>query len=375
VNKDVIWVGTDDGRLHITQDRGKTWTAIYKNMRKAPIHTYVPQIEVSTTNAGEAFVVVNNYRNNDYKAYLYHTKNYGKTFDRIMDEGDVSSFVKSVVQDPVEQKLLFAGTDVGLYFSLDYGNSWQRFRGEDFPHVMVSDLKIHPREHDLVIGTFGRAFWILDDIRPLRALASKGTSMLRDSLVVFEPAPAVKASMRSYDGIRFNAQGEWVGDNKRVSSSRIRVYTPMSVDKDKKTKLKIQIVDAAGDTIRTFHQEVKGGLESVRWGGSIDGEKKPDAKEDDDAPGILSSLPGTYTAIVSYGNHSASTSLELKADPRRDISLADMKASLEKTKEIQGTRDRLTRVNYNMKQMRKSMKNVGTLLESLPDSTQTEIRI
>jgi len=320
VDKNVIWVGTDDGRLHLTTDKGTTWTDLYKKLRNAPSAAYVPQIEVSKNNAGEAFVVINDYRQNNYSAYVYHTKDYGKTFDRILDDAKVGGFVKTIVQDPAEPKLLFAGTDVGLYFSLDYGKSWQRFSGEDFPHVQVSDLKIHEREADLVIGTFGRTFWILDNIRPLRRLAKEGSGLLRDSLVVFDSPIAYQASRRSYDGIRFNAQGEFVGDNKSVNSAQINIYTPMQEDKDKKRKIKVQIVDNSGDTIRIFQSEQKGGLQTIRWRGNIDGKQKPDAKKDADAPGILSVMPGKYTAVVSYGSNMAKTELEIKSDPRIEIS-------------------------------------------------------
>jgi len=374
VDKNVIWVGTDDGRLHLTTDKGTTWTDLYKKLRNAPSAAYVPQIEVSKNNAGEAFVVINDYRQNNYSAYVYHTKDYGKTFDRILDDAKVGGFVKTIVQDPAEPKLLFAGTDVGLYFSLDYGKSWQRFSGEDFPHVQVSDLKIHEREADLVIGTFGRTFWILDNIRPLRRLAKEGSGLLRDSLVVFDSPIAYQASRRSYDGIRFNAQGEFVGDNKSVNSAQINIYTPMQEDKDKKRKIKVQIVDNSGDTIRIFQSEQKGGLQTIRWRGNIDGKQKPDAKKDADAPGILSVMPGKYTAVVSYGSNMAKTELEIKSDPRIEISQEDRKAKLKKQKEIQGYRDLVNRANYNIGQMRKSIKSVTSLIDSQPDSLQTDVK-
>ena len=373
-DRDVIYVGTDDGRLHVTTDRGANWTDVYGKLQGAPKAAFVPQIEVSKTNSGEAFVVLNNYRQNDYSAYVYHTKDHGKSWTRIIDDSKVGGFVKTVVQDLEQPKLLFAGTDVGLYFSLDYGKNWQRFSGEDFPHVQVSDLKIHPRDGDLVIGTFGRAFWILDDLTPLRSLASAGMSQLKDSLTVYGSPIAYQASMRSYDGIRFNAQGEWVGDNKSINSSKITVHTPATDKKDGKRKLKVQIVDSSGDTIRTFHKEVASGLQSIYWRGETDGKPAPDAKDDDDAPRGLRVLPGEYIAVVSYGNHSGSTALRIAADPRMTVSDADRKAKQNKLKELQSYSDMLESANYNLDQVRGSMKTVKGLLDTQPDSIQTQLK-
>lgn len=374
LEEQVVWVGTDDGKLNLTTDGGETWNDLYKNMKKAPVAAYVPQIEVSKTNKGEAFVVVNDYRQNNYSAYVYHTKNYGKTFSRIIDDNDVNGFVKTIVQDPKEPNLLFAGTDVGLYFTIDYGKNWQRFRGEDFPHVQVSDLKIHPRESDLVIGTFGRALWILDDISPLRRLANVGVDLLNDSLVVFNSPITVRYNLRSYDGIRFNAQGEFVGDNKSVNVSNIRVYTPAGNDNEKKIKLKVQIVNTGGDTIRTFHKEVETGLQTVYWNGTINGVPKKDAKKDDDLPGVLQALPGFYTAIVSYRNHVGTTSLEIKADPRLDRSFEDILLKNKRASEIQEIKDSLGIVNFNIKEMRSSFSLVNSLLETQADSIQSRIK-
>jgi len=240
--------------------------------------------------------------------------------------------------------------------------------------VQVSDLKIHPRDGDLVIGTFGRAFWILDDLTPLRSLASAGMSQLKDSLTVYGSPIAYQASMRSYDGIRFNAQGEWVGDNKSINSSKITVHTPATDKKDGKRKLKVQIVDSSGDTIRTFHKEVASGLQSIYWRGETDGKPAPDAKDDDDAPRGLRVLPGEYIAVVSYGNHSGSTALRIAADPRMTVSDADRKAKQNKLKELQSYSDMLESANYNLDQVRGSMKTVKGLLDTQPDSIQTQLK-
>ncbi len=171
IEKDMLWIGTDDGRVHITQNGGTTWTEVTKNIKGLPTGSWIPQIKASNKNKGEALLIANDYRRFNYTPYAYRTKDYGKTWTRIVDENDVKSYTLSIIEDIEEPNLMFLGTDDGLYISVNAGEKWTKWT-EGFPTVSVKDLVIHPREHDLVIGTFGRAAWVLDDIRPLRALAN-----------------------------------------------------------------------------------------------------------------------------------------------------------------------------------------------------------
>jgi photosystem II stability/assembly factor-like uncharacterized protein len=215
VQEGVLWVGTDDGRLHISQDDGGEWTSLEDRLPGCPKGAWIPQIEVSQSNAGEAWVVVNNFRMNDWTPYLYHTSDFGASFSRIVDGDDVHGFVCSVVQDAVEPNLMFLGTDNGLYFTLSGGAEWQKWPTKTFPSVQIRDMKIHPRESDLVLATFGRAFWVLDDIRPLRKLAASNAAILDSTFAMFDSPDGYIAAYRSVDGIRFTADAEFRGDNRR----------------------------------------------------------------------------------------------------------------------------------------------------------------
>ena len=154
-------------------------------------------------------MVANDYRRFNYTAYAYRTKDYGKTWSRIVDNNDVESYALSIVEDIENKNLLFLGTDDGLYISFDGATSWQKWT-EDFPTVSIKDLVIHPREHDLVIGTFGRAAWVLDDIRPLRALAGN-SSILNVDAKVFTPPTAYQAAYQQPTGSRFGADAMFIG--------------------------------------------------------------------------------------------------------------------------------------------------------------------
>ena len=155
---------------HYTQNGGNSWTDVSNNIPGLPEGSWIVQIKASNKNKGEALLVANDYRRFNYTPYAYRTTNYGKTWNRIVDEDDVISYTLSILEDPKEKNLLFLGTDDGLYVSIDAGTNWQKWT-HGFPTVSVKDLVIQPREHDLVIGTFGRAAWVLDDIRPLREIA------------------------------------------------------------------------------------------------------------------------------------------------------------------------------------------------------------
>ncbi|RMG57018.1 MAG: hypothetical protein D6722_25505, partial [Bacteroidetes bacterium] len=159
VEKGLIWVGTDDGNLQLTRNDGESWTLLTDRLPGAPTNGWIPQIHPSNHEAGEAFVVLNNYRQNDWQPYLYHTRDYGQSWTRIADDKKVWGYCLSVVQDPEAENLVFLGTEYGLYVSIDRGQNWSRWT-HGYPTVSTMDMKIHPRESDLVIGTFGRAAYV-----------------------------------------------------------------------------------------------------------------------------------------------------------------------------------------------------------------------
>ena len=283
VQAGVIWVGTDDGQVQLTQDGGQTWQNLAKQLPGCPAGAWVPAIETSVKNAGEAFVVVNNYRQNDWQPYLYHTLDFGKTWQRLVGPGiggftsstggfsrrdtsstggfsrrnnsknqektqnttpdslHINNFCLSVAQDPEVPNLLFLGTDQGLYFSLDYGKNWQHWSAEGFPSVPVQDMRIQARDGDLVLGTFGRAIWVLDNLNLLRALAKSGPTLLDQPFKVFPAQPGLLAEYRSYDGPRFAADATYQGQNK---STAVRI--PVWVKPEKEDKKAINKVEVKG---------------------------------------------------------------------------------------------------------------------------------
>ena len=171
LDKEVLYVGTDDGRVHVSKNAGAAWEEISK-LPGLPKGSWITQIKASNKNKAEALLVANNYRRFDYTPYAYRTTNYGRSWTRILGPEDTQSYALCIIEDPQEKNLLFLGTDDGLYYSTNAAKTWTKWT-HGFPTVPVKDLVIQERENDLVIGTFGRAAWVLDDISPLRAIAKE----------------------------------------------------------------------------------------------------------------------------------------------------------------------------------------------------------
>ncbi len=416
MNENVIWVSTDDGNVQVTQDGGKTWNNVAGNMIGTEAGSWIPYIELGKT-AGEAFVVVSDYRRNDWKPYVYYTNNFGATFSRIVDEKKVSGHAFSIVQDPEVSDLLWLGTDHGLWFSFDFGKNWQRW-DEGFPAVSTTDLKIHPREHDLVIGTFGRAAWILDDIRPFREIARTKGEVLKKDFAVFPAGDAYLASWASYDGTRFVGDAIYSGKNKgtaavincwvkpemkekeinaenkddrkkkkeKLSAAKSHTEKSGSEEKnedDKKEgsgkkdeKAKIWVIDSAGDTIRTFTSKIDTGLVKIYWNKTHDGVRYPSrrpVKPDDDIPSGYAVLPGTYKLVVKYKDQKDSTNVTVHADPRLDISFDQMKAKQTAYKDFYKTVNAANDGFKRLSKIKKNIKLVNSALEHAPDSLKKEI--
>ena len=410
VDDQVIWAGTDDGNIQVTRDGGKTWTNTIINIKTAPKNSWINQIEVSQKNAGEAFVALNNYRQNDYEAHAYHTSDYGKTWKRIANGNQIKSFVQCIVQDPIEPNLLFLGADSGLYISFNKGQSWTHWT-EGFPAVQVSDLKIHPREHDLVIGTFGRSFWILDDIRPFRVMATDGILTLNADMKLFPIADSYQNNYRSYDGIRFIAQGEFVGENKRggaVMSIWKKPTTKSKEDeiksakanekkkdknnkksatkehkgekrKDKKSKDKatFYVLDSKMDTIRTFTRKLEDGMNRISWNFERDGIQGPsrrDRKKDADKPRGTKVMPGNYKIIIAYGDSTDSSMVNVKSDPRSKVTDASRNAINKETEAFNKVITAAKESFDQIKEAKKSLDLSKKIIEMQEDTLQKNLK-
>ncbi|NQX92844.1 MAG: hypothetical protein HRT74_12100, partial [Flavobacteriales bacterium] len=316
-NSNVIWVGTDDGNVQLTQNGGESWTNLSGKIRSLRKGSWITQIVVGAKE-GEAFVVANDYRRNHWKPYLLHTYDFGKTWENLVADVPNMAHCHAVAQDSKEPNLLFVGTDRGLYFSLDKGVNWQKWTN-NYPSVPTVDLKIHPRESDLIIGTFGRAAYILDDIEPLRQMAKDGPGLLGKSIMMFDTHPAYHAEWKRAAGSRFQADHTWQGDNKRSGAVMSMYFAEDIIEED--AKASVEVKNAEGDLIRNWTFTPDTGIYRMRWNLRANGVRMPQLKtpdEDSDPPGGRLVAPGQYEVTVTYQDQSVSKSVQVLHDPRLD---------------------------------------------------------
>lgn len=165
----LLWVGTDDGQVHISQDDGANWTNIRRKIPEVPEGTWVSRLEASHSDPAVAYITFDGHRSDHFHPYIFRTEDFGNSWQDISNNLPETEVVRVIREDLVNLNLLFIGTETGIWFSLDRGDSWQRFM-PGLPTVSIYDLKIHPRDHDLIAGTHGRSIWIMDDISPLQQM-------------------------------------------------------------------------------------------------------------------------------------------------------------------------------------------------------------
>ena len=415
LTKDEIWVGTDDGNLQLTRDGGATWANLIGNIKGAPKNGWIPQIHVSNQNPGEAFVVINNYRQNDFSAYLFHTKNYGKTWVKLADDTKVTGYCLCVIQDPTVPNLLFLGTENGLWVSVDYGTTWTRWtRG--FPNVSTMDLKIHPRENDLIIATFGRSLYILDDITPLRILAKQGTSVLDKEVSAYPSPVAYHIGSKSQAGVYGAGNGYFSGQTKSLSGVlTYSVKEPIKRQPQPESEtasaasaagsrmgggrsgggnfggfgggrfgmrgdatrnvepVQIEIYNVEGQKIRTLQDYPAAGINRASWRLDEKGFRQPGSTQErgGQEPGGLSVFPGKYMVKYTYSGKSDSTWIEVRIDPRVPFTMNDLKVRKEFVLAFQKKVDKLTAAIELVKQAQEA---VDLITKELPAGRSDSIR-
>ncbi len=384
VKQGVIWVGTDDGQLQLTTDGGKTWRNLSKSIKGVPEGTWIPQIHASRYNEAEAFVVFDNHRRDDWTPYLYYTSDFGKSWKKLVDEKKVYGYCLSVVQDFVESNLLFLGTEFGLYVSTDFGKNWTKW-SSDFPTVSTTDLIIHPRENDLVIGTFGRSIYIIDNISPLRQISREGNKFFEQKLKLFEIPDAYLMVYNSPKGMRFPGHAEFYGENLPYGAMitfQFKSQTDRNIDKNddslrtdpKTSRVKIEIFDESYNLIRTLTINAKDGINRTYWRLDRKGIRIPrweDAGSDDDTePQGPQVLPGKYLVKISYDNFSDSTFVNVLPDPRIKISIEDLRL---REIAIERMMKKMEIISKAIQNLKSADKNLSLILERIADKKGSNI--
>lgn len=276
----IIWTGTDDGNIHLTQDGGNSWTKVSNQL---PQHLWVSEIHASKYHSGTAYASLNGYRWDDFNTYLYKTTDFGNTWTSI--KGNLPNEVANViVQDPVNPTILYAGLDFGSYVSFDDGNEWHYLT--NMPNVASYDMIVHPRDLELVIATHGRSMWVMD-VKPLHAIAER----LDEDITAFKPQ-----DIRSSDRWG-NRRAQW--DNPIMPDVELMYF----LDSNKKdSEVEINVIDKDGNAVTSIMTQGNHGFNTFQWNLVL---------EQSDVE--ITFLPkGTYTLEFKSGRASHEVEFEVK---------------------------------------------------------------
>ncbi len=355
-DKNVLWSGSDDGLVYVTQDGGKNWTNVTPpNLQDGLVNS----INVSPHTATKAYVAFTRYKYNDFTPHVFITNDNGKTWSDKTTGMEAEAHVKVIIEDPVRKDLLYAGTETGLYISYDGAEHWQKFQ-LNFPVVPVTDLRVH--QNDLLASTAGRAFWILDDLKPLQDYKQEDVSR---TLKVYQPENTIRFS--GGGGIEGLPSTESLGSN---PASGVTVYYSLS-PKDTSDQVTVQVKDISGNLVREYKSNDKikskqasrdSGLNKLVWDFRTEAQSPPDGLFVNGGTTGYKVSPGKYQITVIYGKESDTKMVDVTKDPRlttTDEQYATQQALLSNLKEsIDEIYDNVKRLRYIKTQVESFTKRV-----------------
>lgn len=323
----LLYAGTDDGLLQVSSDDGQNWTDVTSKLSGLPKETWINTIEVSSHNAGTAYVAINNYRNNDFKNYVYKTVDGGKNWTSITGNLPADRVARTLREDPKNPSLLYLGTELGLFISNNGGKNWIELKN-NMPTLPFNDLVIHPRDNDLVLATHGRGVWILDNLNAIQELT---TSVANQDAALFSIDKGVM--------INYTSEGAHVGDmffrgENPVRGAIIDYYLKTPV---KESEISLTIHDTQGNLIRTLAPDTVAGIQREVW--DMNYESFAPASSGNggrrgfglNGPKVN---PGNYVAKLTVKGKSYTQTFVVEDDPRLNIDIADRKAWTAKLMEI-----------------------------------------
>ena len=391
----VIWVGSDDGLIHITKDGGKTWENITPPKKLSPELNMINSIDPSPFKKGKAYIAATSYKFGDYTPYLYKTEDYGKSWTLITDGINSSYYTRVVRSDKKREGLLYAGTEWGMYISFDDGNSWSEFQ-LNLPVTSIRDLEV--KDNDLVVATHGRSFWIIDDLTPLHQLNENNHD---DDAILFKP----DLSYRMAQSGGWNRPNNLLSGQNHPNGVIINYYIKKLQEDD---YLRIDILNMDGSIIRSFtnnqdkYSQAGNDDKSVMVGNpvlsnpnDIDSALSSDNIEslsprnggnrliwDMRYPGFKSFegmvlysspnvgpkvTPGKYNIKMTYNDLVLQEEFEIVKDPRVKISQADYQDQLEFLIDV---RDEVSKANQQIIDIRSIKNNMNFILDKTKDNNE-----
>lgn len=379
----VIWAGTNDGLVHVTRDGGESWADVTGNIPDLPEWGTVSNIEPSRYEAGKCYITVDFHQVNDRDPYVYKTDDYGETWKPI--SGDIPksmfSYAHCVREDPVREGLLYLGTENALYVSFDDGDNWILLQG-NMPHAPVHWMVVQEHFNDLVVATYGRGFWIMDDITPLQQLTRE---VLESDVHLFEPRPAYRFRSRSTP--MDSMQEPSVGQNP-LYGAQIHYYLKDRV----KGKVKIDIFDETGEKVRSLNGTNSPGIKRINWNlryeptERIKLRTKPQYADWVElgksgyrsyvswgGPVTLTAPPGKYTVKLVVGDQEYERELEVRRDPHAPGSVEGIQEQFRMLKQIQGDSLVVTEMVNQIEWIRKQIYDLQDILREREEQGQGSV--
>ena len=357
----LLWVGSDDGLIHVTKDGGKTWENVTPT--NMPEWNMINSIEPSAFDEGTCYVAATRYKLGDFAPYLYKTRDYGKTWTKITNGIEDEHFTRVVREDPKRKGLLYAGTETGMYISFNDGKNWEKFQ-LNLPIVPITDLTI--KDDNLIVATQGRSLWIIDDLTVLHQLDDAKKSA---NAVLYHP----KDSYRTKGGVRGSSKTE--GQNLAngvithfylkdfsekdsialtylsTSGDTLSTYSTYAKENDKKLKVKKGGNTFVWDTRGKGAERLKG---MILWWANLNGAK---------------AVPGSYKVSLNVNGESQTEDFKILPDPRAEASVADMQKQYDFISDINTTVDR---AHQSIKKIRTINGKLDEFIKQYKDNDATK---
>ena len=358
----LLWVGSDDGLIHVTQDGGKTWENVTPNIM--PEWSMVNSIEPSAFDEGTCYVAATRYKLGDFTPYLYKTTDYGKTWTKITNGINNEHFTRVVREDPKRKGLLYAGTETGMYISFNDGQDWEKFQ-LNLPIVPITDLTI--KDNNLIVATQGRSLWIIDDLTVLHQLDATKKSA---EAILFHP----KDSYRTKGGVA-KTPSKIEGQNHpngvvthfylknlsekdsvaltytKMNGDTLASYSNYAKDKDKKLAAKKGGNTHVWDTRGKGAEKLEG---MILWWANLDGAK---------------AVPGSYKVYLNVNGADQTQEFKILPDPRAEVSVADMQKQFDF---ITGINETVDRAHQSIKKIRKINEKLDAFVKQYKDNEATK---
>ncbi|MDB4066601.1 glycosyl hydrolase [Flavobacteriaceae bacterium] len=358
----LLWIGSDDGLIHLTQDGGENWSNI--TPKQLPEWTMINSIEPSPFDPGTCYVAGTRYKLGDYTPYLYKTTDYGVTWKTITKGIAKEDFTRVVRADPKQKGLLYAGTEHGIYVSYDDGTSWSSFQ-KNLPIVPITDLTI--KNNSLIVATQGRSIWILDDLTVLHQLQPDNRNA---QTLLFKPKESYRTKGRG------GKSSLTAGTN--LPNGVIVHYFLKNYDAEKDT-VELQFQSEDGAVIKTYSTkdkknklEVKAGGNEFVWDTRYDGAEKLEGMIFWSASfSGAKAVPGSYKVRLAVNGKEQTQDFTILPDPRSESSVADMQKQFDFVNEVNQTVDKAHKAIKNMREIRSKLKDF--VKQNQSDSTATRL--